>query len=127
MAFDYVEDGNRDIYVIGADGAELRRLTTEHSVEARPSWSHDGRWIYFRSDRSGIAQIWKMPADGGTPMQVTRGGGFEAIESRDGKLLYYVKSHGGNSIWSVPIGGGEEVIVLQPVMQGHWAVGYKGI
>jgi Tol biopolymer transport system component len=127
ITFDHLLDRNRDIYTIGADGSSLLRLTKEPSVEARPSWSHDGRWIYFRSDRSGVPQIWKMPAGGGTALQVTRGGGFEGFESPDGKLIYYAKAHGVNAIWSVPVEGGDEIRVLEPVVQGHWAVGDKGI
>ena len=29
------------------------RLTRQQAANAQPSWSHDGNWIYFRSDRSG--------------------------------------------------------------------------
>ena len=37
------------------------------------AWSHDGKWIYFASDRGGgqTEQIWKVPAGGGEPIQVT--------------------------------------------------------
>ena len=31
----------------------------------RESWSADGRWIYFSSNRSGDYEVWRMPADGG--------------------------------------------------------------
>ena len=127
IAFDYLADGNRDIYTIGVNGGGLLRLTNEPSIEARPSWSHDSRWIYFRSDRSGTQQIWKMPAGGGTPTQVTRGGGFEPFESPDGKRLYYVKGYAENSVWSVPVDGGEETNVVEPVVQGHWTVQDNGI
>jgi Tol biopolymer transport system component len=34
-------------------------------------WSPDGKWIYFSSNRSGEFNIWKMPAAGGEPEQVT--------------------------------------------------------
>ena len=46
-----------------------------------PSWSKDGRWIYFSSNQSGEFQIWKMPAESGRAVQVTKNGGFEAIEA----------------------------------------------
>ena len=41
-----------------------------------PSWSRDGKWIYFASDRSGEYQVWKMPAGGGEAVQLTRKGGY---------------------------------------------------
>ena len=44
-------------------------------------------------------------------MQVTKGGGQEALESVDGKLLLYSK-YQGPGIWSVPVEGGEETQVI---------------
>ncbi len=32
-----------------------------------PSWSRDGKWIAFVSDRSGEEQVWLAPASGATP------------------------------------------------------------
>jgi Tol biopolymer transport system component/predicted Ser/Thr protein kinase len=122
-----VASNNRDIYVIGADGGAPRRLTTEPSEEGRPSWSQDGRWIYFRSDRSGSQQIWKMPAEGGPAVQVTRAGGFEVFESPDGKLLYYTKGRRTLGLWSMPVGGGEETRVLDKVLSNYWSVCEQGV
>ena len=34
-----------DVYLVGADGGHLRRLTAEPSIDGVPSWSGDGRWI----------------------------------------------------------------------------------
>ena len=36
--------------------------------------------------------MWKVPAKGGSPLQVTRNGGLLAAESKDGRFLYYSKS-----------------------------------
>src|SRR5262249_61160257 len=69
-----------------------RRLTTEPFENNVPSWSRDGRWIYFASNRSGTGQIWKMPAEGGQAAQVTKQGGFAALESTDAKPLYFAKA-----------------------------------
>lgn len=74
IAFDHDLYGNKDISVVSVDGGKPRRLTAEPSNEVRPSWSRDGRWIYFGSNRSGQWQIWKAPAGGGPAVQVTRSG-----------------------------------------------------
>src|SRR2546422_4241172 len=37
-----------------------------------PTWSRDGKWIYFSSNRTGSWQIWKVPSVGGSAIQVTR-------------------------------------------------------
>jgi Tol biopolymer transport system component len=127
ITFDSLASGNNDIWIVRSDGGLPKHLTTEPSNDARPAWSGDGRWIYFRSDRSGSQQIWKIPSSEpyNPAVQVTRNGGFEAIESIDGKLLYYSKTTGG--LWSMPVEGGEETPVLPSVTSGYWAPAKNGI
>ena len=91
IVFDSLIAGNVDIFVVDSQGGLPRRLTTEPSIEAVPSWSQDGRWIYFASNRGGSLQVWKMPSTGEPAPQVTRHGGFAALESPDGRFLYYAK------------------------------------
>jgi len=84
--------------------------------------------MYFTSGRSGSLQIWKMALDGGEPVQLTKGGGAEALESPDGRVIYYTKvPEVGPGLWRVPVAGGEEERVLESVRFGYWAVARTGI
>jgi dipeptidyl aminopeptidase/acylaminoacyl peptidase len=112
--------GNADIYVMSAEGGRPHPLTSEPSHDVMPSWSRDGRWLYFCSNRGGSFQIWKVPAVGGEATQVTREGGFEAFESPDGTLLYYTKGRGPGGIWQVPVAGGEERQLPELLDAGYW-------
>lgn len=58
---------------------------------------------------------------------MTKQGGFEGFESPDGQFVYYTKGADLTSLWHVPTAGGEEVKVLDAVMQGYWAVSEQGI
>jgi eukaryotic-like serine/threonine-protein kinase len=128
LAFESIAEDQFKVFVISASGGKPRRLTTDPAGEVPSSWSRDGRWIYFGSNRGGDYQIWKMPTQGGKPVQVTRKGGFIALESPDGKVLYYAKSDGPTSLWKVPVEGGEENQVLAPLSQGaNFAVVDEGI
>src|SRR5262249_16307561 len=109
-----------------ADGGPARRVTVGTSDNVRPSWSHDGRWIYFGSRRSGDWQVGKAPADGGPVVQKTKNGGREAFGSSDGKVVYYSKI-GVPRIWKIPAEGGEETQVLDQGWMGHWALTDDGI
>lgn len=126
LAFDCSARSNFDIYVISAAGGHARRLTSDPSQEVLPSWSHDDRWIYFSSDRSGGWQVWKAPVEGGPAVEVTRSRGYEPFESPDGKLLYYSKESS-PGLWSVPVEGGRETRVLDSVRHYWWAVADRGI
>jgi Tol biopolymer transport system component len=127
LVFDSIEAGNRDLYVVGADGGTPRRLTQEPSEDITGTWSRDGRWIYFSSDRTGRAETWRIQPDGATAVQVTRGGGGYALESEDGRGLYYWKAST-SAIWRVPVSGGaESEVVKGPVSWADWAVARRGL
>lgn len=82
------------------EGGLPRAVVTSHSDDVLPTWSTDGKWIYFASDHAGDQQLWKVPAQAGArPVQVTRHGGLLGFESLDGRYLYYVKSFPALGIW----------------------------
>ena len=62
---------NCEIYVINADGSNLRQMTRNPKDDYSPRWSPDGEKIMFMSKRKNDAQVWMMPANGGEPYQVT--------------------------------------------------------
>jgi len=128
IAFDSTAGGQRDIYVIDAEGGKPRRLTEGTRDEVRPSWSRDGNWIYFGSNRTGDWQLWKEPAEGrGESVQVTRQGGREGFESLDGSSIYYTKGFGVAGVWKIPVAGGDETLVYAEPVQGLWAIIDKGL
>ncbi|HBV20608.1 MAG TPA: Tol-Pal system protein TolB, partial [Nitrosomonas sp.] len=46
---------------INADGSGLQRLTRSSGIDTEPSFSPDGRYIIFTSDRGGSPQIYRIP------------------------------------------------------------------
>lgn len=67
IAFDRQGDGNNWIYVINADGTELRQLTG--NLNWGPSWSPDGRRIAYIGSDEGVHTI---NVDGSADRRVTR-------------------------------------------------------
>ncbi len=118
--------GQWDVYVIGAGGGQARRVTSDPSDEYLPSWSQDGNWIYFCSNRSGTGEIWRVPSGGGRAEQVTRNGAYAAIESPDGKMLFYLKSAEG-ILFAKPLDGGPERQVLDYVSHIAYVVVQDGV
>jgi eukaryotic-like serine/threonine-protein kinase len=137
IAFDAQgEDGRWDIWTIDADGASPRRLTHDPGDENNPNWSHDGRFIYFsaipENAASAATDIWRIPAAGGAEERITRGGGFYASESIDGKTLFFLRHWGGlrrsgdpSPLLAQPVAGGPEREVAKCVHT--FAVGPAGL
>jgi Tol biopolymer transport system component len=120
--------GKWNLHIVAADGGgPAKPLTSDAFNNIRPSWSMDGRWIYFASDRSGEDQIWKMPSSGGTASQVTFGGGLDPVVSWDGQCVYYAKHPPIQGIWAVPADGGQEVQVVSRGRSLDFDVAENGI
>jgi Tol biopolymer transport system component len=131
LALDWRTGGPPEIFVIAADGGPLRRVTDHAANDIAPSWSRNGQWIYFASDRTGRYELWRVPKEGGQAAQVTRSGGFAACESPDGKYIYYAKwlrLSQPQSLFRMPAGGGEET-PIPPKVDEAWdySVTSKGV
>lgn len=121
IVFDADSPDGSKILTIDLRGGAPRVLTPDKYTNQVPSWSRDGKWIYYASTRLGDREVWKLPASGGEPVQLTHGGGHAAIESCDGKVLYYAKTFLPEpEIWQVPVKGGPET-PLPLVRPGTWA------
>jgi len=77
IAFQSARDGNIEIYVMNADGAEQTRLTNYPGADQFPNWSPDGQKIVFQRQvfdlehPGGINQLFIMNADGSDQTQIT--------------------------------------------------------
>ena len=73
LAYDGLgDDGQRHIYVVDEAGGQVHRIAGKAGVNDQlPSWSRDGKWIYFESSRSGPREVWRAPVAGGEAQQMT--------------------------------------------------------
>jgi len=65
--------GHTEIWLLDLIDAQAtpRRLTHSEASNSDPEWSPTGDAIYFLSSRSGTAQVWRLPLNGGEAAQVT--------------------------------------------------------
>ncbi len=119
------------IYLVNASGGAPRLVAPDTAENACPSWSVDGKWIYFTSSRTRDFQVWKAPAEGGEAVRITQHGGHAPLPSPDGKYVFYAKSqYADPEIWQVPANGGAETELsplVHPATWASWAVVDKGI
>ena len=126
IAFDSLgEDGLFGIWTIDVDGGSPRRLTQGPGDENVPSWSRDGRYVYFARGAGGPPDVWRIPAAGGEAERVTHGGGFFSFESVDGKTLFFMRRMDPSPLLALPLAGGPEREVAKCVET--FAVGPAGL
>jgi Tol biopolymer transport system component len=105
LAFGSTRTGNGDIYVYTFATGEVRRLTYDDGNEQLEGWSRDGQWIYFSStsrDIAGMNDIYRMSAEGGTPMTVSAdryANEFFSAPSPDGSALAFSARGIASSQW----------------------------
>jgi len=131
VAFEFHPGERSEIYVVEVPGGEPHLVQTIPGADnLSPSWSRDGKWLYFASKRGNEPfQIWKTPFHGGAPVRVTKNGGIGPVESSDGRYLYYMKYEQGG-LWRMPLQGGEETELLSDLGCGdwpNWALASNGI
>jgi Tol biopolymer transport system component len=92
------------IYVADADGANARRvLVSPPGVHTHhPSWSPDGRYLYFTGGTPPDAMdVWRVRADGGTPERITehRSRVAHPVMLDDRTLFYTATADDGTGPW----------------------------
>ncbi len=89
IAFDSRVDGEANLYVVDPNGGVPRKLSIDRRDNEMPSWSKDGAWIYFSDARD--SGVWKVPTNGGHAVQIHKSAASIAIESADGKYVYFAR------------------------------------
>ena len=114
------------IWKMSIDGSNAQQLTNG-AGETAPSWSPDGHWIYYTSvvPFGGTTNIWRIPGEGGTAVQVTDKFSVGSVVSPDGRLIASIfrESEGSpEKIGILPAQGGAPVklLPLPPLMVGAY-------
>jgi Tol biopolymer transport system component len=115
-------DSEPEVFIVDADGGRRRQVTNDPYVDALPTWSHDGHWIYYRLDRPEGSNIVRIPSDGGSPQPLTKSGGLYPVESWDGTRLLFTKTEGTSPLYTMPAGGGDEQRLIDCVISRALAV-----
>ncbi len=98
-----------DLEDVNLASGKVVPLTNDGALALSPVWSPDGRFIYFASSRGGTVNIWKIPAAGGDPQQITAGQGDDAQldVSPDGNKIVF-------STWRQNVGIAELELPTKP-------------
>ena len=94
--------GESDLWISNIGGGALTQLTNWPGAEVDPTWSADGRAIYFASNRSGNFDIWRIDIYGCGETQITNSSANErypAMASFMELLVYASDADGDWELW----------------------------
>ncbi len=101
IAFWGVENTQRAIWTIPAEGGEPVRVTGSESLNWNPVWAPDGEALYFASNRGGIMNLWRIGIDErtgkvrGEPEPVTSStewSGLPSLSGEGNRIVYEVRN-----------------------------------
>ncbi len=124
IIFRFSENGQDDIWQIGADGNERKQLTVNSHNNVQPTVCAGGKAIVFISNRTGVYRLWRMDKDGNNPKLLTTNNDDTELYphcSPDGDWVVYQKGWRKAAIWKVPLEGGEtspvtETLSMRPAV-----------
>ena len=126
-------DGQWSIWLTDVDGGAARQITKEPGDHRAPSWSHDGRWLYFSSALGDSRDIWRVELTTLARERLTRAGsGLTAVELPNGRAILYqplTTAHTQDAqdaaVFAQPFDGGEPRQVVECV-KGNGVHGRAG-
>jgi Tol biopolymer transport system component len=91
IVFDSRWSGHPEVYIFDISELKPRKLVSNIPEMSEPSWSQDGKWIYFvmRTPDSMSGKIYRCPASGGDGIAISGDGVDTPLESLDGKAVYF--------------------------------------
>ena len=98
--------GYRDIRIVDTHDGTFVEVTHDRAIDGDPVYSQDGRYLFFHSDRTGVANVYAYELATGRLRQVTNviNGAYQPEPSPDGKWLAYVGyTHEGYDVFVMPL------------------------
>jgi serine/threonine protein kinase len=97
ICFSYRKQGTAGLYVMNADGTNVRTLVDSFDVRGAASWSPDGQWVAVAANQGGGTRLFKVPLGGGPPVRLLDTLSFNPIWSPDGRFIVYSEQRGGGA------------------------------
>jgi len=103
IVFTSTRSGNLDIWEKSLKDQTTIQLTTDPADDTYPHFFPD-RFVYFRSNRNGLASVWRIPAGGGKTEQISEGDVYRyGANKKSGTFYFSTMRDGRKNIWELSV------------------------
>jgi len=110
-------DNNTEIFTIGVDGKNLKRITSNSFWDLYPAWSPDGTQIAFLSKREKDLDIYVMNTDGSNQHKLYDSGSHDADIDWAGDTIVFTSMF---KIWRIKADGTSPTQITNLPNAGQW-------
>lgn len=111
IAFTTNRDGNKEIYLMKADGTDLQNVSQHPAMEYGASWSPDSKYLATYSNRNFNPEIYLLNLETDTSIRLTNDGSDDVLPaiSPDGKRIAFMsdRNQKSRSLFLMKIDGSE--------------------
>jgi serine/threonine protein kinase/Tol biopolymer transport system component len=121
-------EGRGHLYLMAADGTNVRRLAEPLEVRGAPSWSPDGKWLAVAATEGKANPLLKVPVGGGVPVPLVDGVNSvisNPVWSPDGRLILYSEGQGSATVRLQGITPDKRAFPLPEVWVGNTGDRYR--
>lgn len=116
-----------DLWIVGKDGGDARRLTSNEGQESQPHFSPDGKLIAFTAQYDGNTDVYIIPVEGGQPQRLTWHPGVDNVTgwTPDGAAILFASARESvptkeSKIFKISKNGGmEEALAIPRAVAGE--------
>jgi Tol biopolymer transport system component len=120
ISFTSVKGNVQNVYLINAnEGAAVQQIVATTANELGPSFSPDGKTLFFTKQERGRYYIWSVDLE--TALQTQYSEGFTPVMDPTGKYLIVTRNSKDGSrgeIWTIDIKKGTETLIMSDPIKG---------
>lgn len=126
ICFSYWSKGRAGLYLMNANGTNIRPLAPALDVRSAVSWSPDGKSVAAAATLKEGTRIFLIPVDGGNPTRLLDAASYNPVWSPDGKLILYSEPVSGSNMVVKAVTSARAAVPMPPIVVPYtWATPYR--